>query len=107
MDCRPLTLPIVGLLALLVAGWTQSGHAQQGSGSGASDGRIVFGGQAPDPGVYDDRIVFGQSAALQGPAAELGQEIREGIVAAFDEVNAEGGVHAVRQQEQDAVRSGR
>ncbi|MEO1223833.1 MAG: ABC transporter substrate-binding protein [Pseudomonadota bacterium] len=96
---RPLTVSIVGLLALaafLIAGWTESGRAQLASGSGASDGRIVFGGQAPDPGVYDDRIVFGQSAALEGPAAELGLEIREGIVAAFDEVNAAGGVHGRR-----------
>jgi branched-chain amino acid transport system substrate-binding protein len=38
-------------------------------------------------------IVFGQSAALTGPAAALGQGMREGILAAFDEVNRSGGVH--------------
>ena len=26
-----------------------------------------------DPGVYEDRVVFGQSAALSGPARELGR----------------------------------
>ena len=46
-----------------------------------------------DPGVFDDRIVFGQSAALKGPAAALGLGMREGILAAFHEANATGGVH--------------
>ena len=46
-----------------------------------------------DPGVFDDRIVFGQSTALKGPAAALGLGMREGILAAFHEANAAGGVH--------------
>jgi len=46
-----------------------------------------------DPGVFDDRIVFGQSAAFKGPAAALGLGMREGILAAFNEANAAGGVH--------------
>jgi ABC-type branched-subunit amino acid transport system substrate-binding protein len=46
-----------------------------------------------DPGVSDDRIVFGQSAALWGPSAALGLGMREGILAAFHEANAAGGVH--------------
>jgi len=46
-----------------------------------------------DPGVSDDRIVFGQSAALKGPAGALGLGMREGILAAFHEANATGGVH--------------
>jgi branched-chain amino acid transport system substrate-binding protein len=46
-----------------------------------------------DLGVFDDRIVFGQSAALRGPAAALGLGMREGILAAFHEANAAGGVH--------------
>lgn len=46
----------------------------------------------PTPGVSDDRIVFGQSAALDGPAAALGQEMRQGILAAFEEINAAGGI---------------
>ncbi len=45
------------------------------------------------PGVYDKRIVFGQSAAFKGPAAALGIGMREGILAAFAEMNAAGGVH--------------
>ena len=45
------------------------------------------------PGVYDKRIVFGQSAAFKGPAAALGIGMREGILAAFAEMNATGGVH--------------
>ena len=48
------------------------------------------------PGVFDDRIVFGQSAAFTGPAQELGQGMRKGLLAAFEETNANGGVHGRR-----------
>ena len=48
---------------------------------------------AADPGVFDDKIVFGQSAAFDGPAAALGLGMREGILAAFGEANAAGGVN--------------
>ncbi|MDQ2633946.1 MAG: ABC transporter substrate-binding protein [Pseudomonadota bacterium] len=43
-------------------------------------------------GVTAERILFGQSAALGGPAADLGTEMRRGILAAFEEVNRAGGV---------------
>ena len=49
-----------------------------------------------EPGVSDDRIVFGQSAAFDGPAAALGVGMREGILAAFSEANAGGGVKGHR-----------
>ena len=41
-----------------------------------------------EDGVTKDRIVFGQVAALQGPAQALGQGMREGILAAFEEVES-------------------
>ncbi len=44
-------------------------------------------------GVTADRVLFGQSAALSGPASELGKEFRAGILAAFGHANAAGGVH--------------
>jgi branched-chain amino acid transport system substrate-binding protein len=44
-------------------------------------------------GVFPDKIVLGQPAALDGPAAELGQGMREGLLAAFAEANSKGGVH--------------
>ena len=50
-------------------------------------------GGSPTEGVYPDSIVFGQSAALDGPAGELGRNMNLGIRAAFEEVNREGGVH--------------
>ena len=50
-------------------------------------------GENGDAGVSDDWVLFGQSAAFTGPAAELGNGMRTGILAAFKEVNAEGGVH--------------
>ena len=43
-------------------------------------------------GVTADKIVFGQAAALDGPAAELGQGMRDGLAAAFAEANKAGGV---------------
>ncbi|MFC4353354.1 ABC transporter substrate-binding protein [Fodinicurvata halophila] len=47
---------------------------------------------AAEPGVSDDTILFGQSAAFEGPAAALGTGMREGLLAAFAEANAAGGV---------------
>src|SRR5438046_8678161 len=49
-----------------------------------------------EAGVFDNRILFGQSAALEGSAAALGLGMREGILAAFNEVNAAGGVKGRR-----------
>jgi ABC-type branched-subunit amino acid transport system substrate-binding protein len=46
-----------------------------------------------DPGVSADKIVFGEAAAFEGPAAALGMGMREGIQAAFAEVNKAGGVN--------------
>ncbi len=46
-----------------------------------------------EDGVTADTIVFGQAAALDGPASALGQGMRAGIQAAFDEANKKGGVH--------------
>ena len=37
--------------------------------------------------------MFGQAAALEGPAAALGQDMRTGLLAAFAEANSAGGVH--------------
>ena len=49
---------------------------------------------APDrTGVSADRVLFGQSAAFEGPAAELGRNMRLGIEAAFHEINQQGGVN--------------
>jgi len=44
-------------------------------------------------GVFPDKIVFGQVAALEGPAQALSQGMREGILAAFGEVNRAGGIN--------------
>ena len=44
-------------------------------------------------GVTESHVLFGQSAALSGPAQELGSNMRLGIMAAFHEVNQRGGVH--------------
>ncbi|MDN4999477.1 ABC transporter substrate-binding protein [Bradyrhizobium sp. GCM10027634] len=49
-------------------------------------------------GVSGDAILFGQAAALEGPSSVLGQHMRRGIVAAFTEINAKGGVHGRKLQ---------
>jgi branched-chain amino acid transport system substrate-binding protein len=45
-----------------------------------------------DDGVTKDKILFGQVAVLNGPAGALGQGMREGILAAFEESNRAGGI---------------
>jgi ABC-type branched-subunit amino acid transport system substrate-binding protein len=55
-------------------------------------GLVATAAGAETPGLTADRILFGQSAALGGPAADLGTEMRRGILAAFAEVNRAGGV---------------
>ena len=55
--------------------------------------RPVVEAEEDSLGLTTERILFGQSAALSGPARELGRNMRLGILAAFDEVNAAGGVH--------------
>lgn len=44
-------------------------------------------------GVSANEIVFGQAAVLEGPAAALGTGMQTGLNAAFNEINAKGGVH--------------
>ena len=44
-------------------------------------------------GVSDSTIVIGQSAALDGPAARLGLDMKAGMDAAFHVINANGGIH--------------
>lgn len=49
--------------------------------------------RAAEVGVTADRILFGQAAAMSGPSSALGVKMRQGIMAAFAEINAKGGVH--------------
>jgi branched-chain amino acid transport system substrate-binding protein len=53
---------------------------------------VTSPGFAADPGISSDKIVLGQAAPLEGPAEALGQGMREGMLAAFAEANAKGGV---------------
>ncbi|UVO38722.1 ABC transporter substrate-binding protein [Bradyrhizobium arachidis] len=59
---------------------------------------IAFAARAGEVGVSDDAILFGQAAALEGPSSALGQRLRYGIVAAFTEINAKGGIHGRKLQ---------
>jgi branched-chain amino acid transport system substrate-binding protein len=44
-------------------------------------------------GLSADKVVFGQAAPFEGPASALGIGMRQGLLAAFAEANARGGVH--------------
>ena len=44
-------------------------------------------------GVTATTVTVGQSAAFSGPAAELGTQMKKGILAYFDQVNRSGGVN--------------
>jgi len=54
---------------------------------------VPVGVASAENGVTADTIVFGQAAVLTGPAAALGQGMKTGMNAAFDEINKKGGVH--------------
>jgi ABC-type branched-subunit amino acid transport system substrate-binding protein len=56
-------------------------------------GFVPAGTVAAEDGVSADQIVFGQPAVLEGPASALGQGMRLGLQAAFDEQNRKGGIH--------------
>ena len=45
------------------------------------------------PVMADAEIVCGMSTAISGPAADLGVNMQSGVLAAFHEANAAGGVH--------------
>jgi ABC-type branched-subunit amino acid transport system substrate-binding protein len=72
---RPFHLNVFSLLSLLFAAASPV-HAR-----------------ADEVGVSADTILFGQAAALEGPSSALGRGMRQGILAAFEEVNAKGGIH--------------
>ena len=58
---------------------------------------IVFGvpwtRACAEPGVTDSEILIGQSAALSGPAEQLGKQMRLGAQVYFDQVNQAGGIN--------------
>ena len=98
-NCRPRRGWTAGFwlavaAAVVLAGCAGGGAPEEGPGpdkSQTSSPSVDSGGTST--GVSDGRILFGQSAALSGPAKELGRNMRLGILSAFDEVNATGGVN--------------
>ena len=72
---------------------TANHHHHAAAGAAAHDLRALL--QAASPPTNDDNgpIVFGQSCALTGNNAAVGIGMRDGILAAFREANAAGGVY--------------
>ena len=54
---------------------------------------VAAAAQAQSPGVSPTTVLIGQSAPLTGSNAELGNDIRNGLLAYFRKVNDAGGVH--------------
>jgi branched-chain amino acid transport system substrate-binding protein len=48
---------------------------------------------ADTPGVTSTHVILGESAAFGGPAAQLGIQMRDGMMLYFEHVNAQGGVY--------------
>ncbi|MYI15621.1 MAG: ABC transporter substrate-binding protein, partial [Acidimicrobiaceae bacterium] len=96
---RPLRLPTAGIrlalaASLLLAACASEDAIEEGPGPSTAAAPTAPGAsQESMVGLSDDRILFGQSAAFSGPAQELGKNMQLGILAAFDEVNRQGGVH--------------
>ena len=82
-------LAVLALLAGMML--AAAGCRTEAAAVAPGDSAAMMAGDAP--GVFDDRVLFGQSAALSGPAQQLGQNMQLGILAAFHEANAAGGVH--------------
>jgi ABC-type branched-subunit amino acid transport system substrate-binding protein len=62
-------------------------------------------GADSDPGIADNRIVIGTALPAKGAISELGQAVKDVIIASFAELNAQGGVYN-RQIELKFVETG-
>ena len=94
-----LTMAVAFMVFALGVGCSSTQDAttpNNGENEDTSHAETANSHQHGDPGISDDHILFGQSAAFTGPAKELGEAMRLGIQAAFDEVNRNGGVHGRR-----------
>ena len=59
----------------------------------ASAASLIPGRVLAETGVMADKILLGQAAVFEGPASALGLGMRDGLTAAFAEINAKGGVN--------------
>ena len=98
-------LVLVLLLGPAVSACSGSSEVADGTPTPTVAESIDNGNASQHSGVTDDKILFGQSAAFSGPAWELGTNMQLGILSAFQEVNAAGGVHG-RQLELVALDDG-
>ena len=79
---------------VLVSACGDAGDSKGGNGEATKTPTVAHPNQEVGvPGISEGRVLFGQSAAFEGPAQELGLNMRLGIQAAFAEANANGGVH--------------
>ncbi len=99
-DTRRRFMAVLLLIAAMLLVIAACGDSQNGAGpNGSVDSSptpTIPPVEAVITGVSEDSVLFGQSAAFEGPAQELGINMRLGIEAAFAEANANGGVHGRR-----------
>ena len=81
-----------GILVLALAACGSPPEGPENTDPTTTSSATTTASSQTTPGVDDQRVLFGQSAALSGPAQELGLEMSLGINAAFHEVNSKGGV---------------
>ena len=102
-DCvrLPASMGLAFLLLVICLGIACQTERQAGNGNPAEGSDLLKiaatamtgPGGGGSPGVFHDEVIFGQSAAFTGAARFLGTGMRQGIEAAFHEVNQSGGVH--------------
>ncbi|MDE0644153.1 MAG: ABC transporter substrate-binding protein [bacterium] len=83
------------LFALVLMSCSTSSDPADQNGDNPGPEPVTTTAPSPEgtPGVTDQTVLFGQSAALTGPAEELGLEMSLGINTAFHEANSAGGVN--------------
>ena len=88
---------LLATLQLVLVMFALTAYAQTADDESNSGSSVPSTTQEPpaEPvhGIYEDRVVFGQSCALEGLNQASGVGMRLGLLAAFKEVNDQGGVH--------------
>lgn len=84
---------VIGRLSAVARGPFRARGMVRALGGAALGFAFLGAAKAPTPGVLPVAIVVGTQVDLTGPLSALGAAVRNGLVTAFDETNAAGGIH--------------